>query len=64
MSQAYDMNPGPNQKFKCDDCGKTWRGYELRAVKNLLQRLDVGGEVPGGECPIDGNLCYLIKNDK
>lgn len=32
-------------------------------IPGLLQRIEPGGEVPAGECPECGALCYLIKKE-
>jgi hypothetical protein len=49
--------------FRCDNCDKRYmRESELRHrfpdIPDLLQRLDVGGTVPAGECPACGALVY------
>ncbi len=49
--------------FECDNC--EWQGTEeelgatLHQIHHLAERLDVGGIVPGGECPDCGALAYL-----
>ena len=46
---------------KCDNCD--WSGElpddALTEVKDLADRLEPGREVPSGECPECGCLCYL-----
>jgi hypothetical protein len=49
--------------FRCDNCDKRYMSEsELRHrfpdIPDLLQRLDVGGVVPAGECPLCGALVY------
>ncbi len=49
--------------FKCDNCNERYeREDQLKHVypdiPDLLQRLDVGGIVPAGECPACGSLVY------
>ena len=49
--------------FRCDNCGKRYMSEsELRhrfpAIPGLPHRLDVGGTVPVGECPVCGALVY------
>lgn len=45
---------GPESAMKCD----------LNGIPDLFSRIEVGGEVPAGECPECGGLCYLVKEDK
>jgi len=45
----------------CDNCGHQWRQSDLEEPKDIWQRLDPGAEVPAGECPACGALCYLIQ---
>ena len=48
----------------CDNCN--WTGTiadilcDLEHTPNLCERLDVGGEMPVGECPECGALAYLV----
>lgn len=48
----------------CDNC--EWEGpqtelrCQLEDIPDLAQRLDVGSEVPAGECPKCGALAYLV----
>lgn len=51
------MNEEPS---KCWNCG--WTGQpkiEYGDIPDLLERLVPGDEVPSGECPKCGFLCYL-----
>lgn len=43
---------GPESKLKC----------KLDEIHHLAQRLEPGAEVPAGECPECGGLCYLEAN--
>lgn len=46
-------------KSKCDNCN--WQGEPktpLAEVKDLNQRLQPGGQVPSGECPLCHAFCY------
>jgi len=49
------------EMFRCDDCGDVFDETKLRHpfpdVPDLMERVDVGGEVPAGECPC-GALAY------
>lgn len=56
---------GNTTLVRCDNCRKihTLRTLTVRLpdIPNLTQRIDIGGEVPAGECPSCGCLVYLIK---
>lgn len=45
---------------RCDDCGKIWKESELQEIKNLQSRVDAGGQMPSGQCPGCGALCYEL----
>lgn len=53
-----------HERCACDNCN--WAGTiadilcDLEHTPNLGERLDVGGEVPVGECPECGALAYLV----
>jgi hypothetical protein len=57
----------PIQTCECDNC--EWTGpidklrCQLPDIENLFERLDVGSEVPAGECPKCGALAYLKTDD-
>ena len=36
---------------------------KLADVEDLWMRIDPGGEVPAGECPACGALCYMVKEE-
>ncbi len=49
--------------FKCDNCDQRFDHEDqlkhlFPDIPDLLQRLDVGGIVPAGECPLCGALVY------
>jgi len=48
--------------YECGNCEKRWAEPDLEVVfpniPDLLERLDVGGTVPAGECPDCGALVY------
>jgi len=46
---------------QCDNCRQRWTEAQLKDAKDIEERLEPGGEVPAGECPGCGALCYLIK---
>jgi hypothetical protein len=45
---------------RCDNCD--WKGEiaEADTIDSAEGRIDVGGEVPAGECPACGALVYLV----
>jgi len=61
MTTPKDVEPG--KKYQCDNCGKIHTGAKLKDIQDLSQRVDVGGEVPAGECPACGALCYIVKEE-
>ena len=58
------MKAKPKPKSVCDNCGRIFPEEKLNDIQDLAQRLDTGGEVPSGECPRCGALCYLIKENQ
>ena len=56
------------ESVECADCGRLWpRGEfpgDIASIEDLYERLDPGSEVPAGECPECGALCYLQKQAK
>jgi len=49
----------------CDNCQERFRDEDLvLPIPNLWERLEVGGEVPAGECPECGALCYRLAPKK
>jgi hypothetical protein len=63
--------PEPSRDDPICTCGICeWSGREsklkcgLAYIPDLFSRIEVGGEVPAGECPECGGLCYLEKGDK
>jgi hypothetical protein len=46
---------------ECDNCGHRCGCSKLAQIHNLLDRLDVGGEMPAGDCPKCGCFSYLVK---
>ena len=50
-----------NGQHECDNCYSVFSASKLKDIQDLEQRLNPGGEVPSGECPKCGALCYPIK---
>jgi hypothetical protein len=51
------------QKHKCDNCYKIWGDDGIDIVVDMELRVDAGCEVPSGQCPDCGCLCYLVKEE-
>lgn len=56
INNAYDWS-----EAKCDNCSVTHDILALEPIKDVEQRLDCGSEIPAGECPECGALCYVVK---
>lgn len=63
MTTPNKDTTAPTLSVECDDCGRLWPKGEfpgdLGSIENLFDRIDPGQEVPAGECPECGALCYL-----
>jgi hypothetical protein len=62
MSTFY-VDPENSSLTECaNDCGAERRpANELDDVCDFTERIEAGGEVPAGQCPDCGALCYLVK---
>jgi hypothetical protein len=51
---------------RCDNCEKKWPIENLVWIPSheLKARVDPGGIMPSGECPLCGALCYPEKSSK
>ena len=58
------FNQDVERVFACDDCDKRWREDELKPAQDLTQRVDLGGPMPSGECPVCGALCYKLQTKR
>lgn len=59
MSVILLSAPDDARPVKCDNCEWTGEASSCHAVVDAHERLEPGGEVPSGECPECGALCYL-----
>jgi len=50
--------------YKCDNCDRQLQRSELDPIQRLEVRVEVGGEMPAGECPYCGCLAYLVRPQK
>lgn len=54
-------------RVECGDCDWTGDQDDLpeghHGIEHLSQRIDPGSEVPAGECPECGCLCYVLEED-
>lgn len=49
-------------KAKCDNCGKVFDDLEeLDGYKDFWSRVEIGKEIPAGDCPDCGAFAYLVK---
>lgn len=46
--------------LQCDNCNFTARTWQMQPVKDIGQRIDVGGVYTDKECPHCGALCYPV----
>jgi hypothetical protein len=47
---------------RCDNCQKVHLDFQIeKDIKRLHERVDPGGEMPSGECPECGALCYPVE---
>jgi hypothetical protein len=62
MSQPRKQTP-LERRVTCANCD--WSGTEsqLRDISDFWGRVDVGGEMPAGECPECQALAYLAEED-
>ncbi len=67
VSQKATLPAEPDGK-EASECGNChWYGVPdigLAHITDLLERIEPGGELPSGECPECGALCYLSKQGK
>lgn len=54
------VREGSGIKHECDNCGSRFRAEELKEIKDYAQRVD-SENIPSGECPKCGALCYEIE---
>jgi hypothetical protein len=53
------------KKYKCDDCETKFSNEdELDSYKDFWSRIEIGCEMPAGDCPKCGAFVYIIKNKK
>lgn len=50
------------KNLKCDNCDHVCKDGQANAIKDLFQRVEAGGIMPGGECPECGALMYPTKD--
>ena len=62
MSQLEKQAP-LERPVACANCEWSGRENQLREISDFWGRVDVGGEMPAGECPECQALCYLVEED-
>ena len=56
--------PAPlERRVACANCEWSGRESQLREISDFWGRVDVGGEMPAGECPECQALAYLVDED-
>lgn len=59
---SFDL---PAQHFHtCGNCGASVVSSGVKPITDFFQRVEPGGMVPSGECPVCGSLCYPNKSLK
>ncbi len=53
----------PERRVACANCEWTGTESQLREISDFWGRVDVGGEMPAGECPECQALAYLVEED-
>ena len=55
--------PAPlERRVACANCEWSGRESQLREISDFWGRVDVGGEMPAGECPECQALAYLVNS--
>ena len=62
MSQL-EKQPSSERRVACANCEWTGTESQLREISDFWGRVDVGGEMPAGECPDCRTLAYLVEED-
>lgn len=44
---------------ECDNCERVFPVEKLDAYKDFWSRVEIGNEIPAGDCPECGAFCYL-----
>ena len=60
-----DASEGGGAEVACGSCD--WKGAENQLksyIADIFDRLDVGGEVPAGDCPECGAFAYIEREDR
>ncbi len=59
MSISPFAEPDDQRPCSCDNC--SWKGTanQTRPIQDLWERIEPGGTVPIGECPVCHALAYL-----
>jgi len=61
MSNMAISNDYGYGSAECDNCDEgPFKIQDLKSIRDFGQRVDAGSEVPAGECPECGGLCYAV----
>lgn len=58
MTECYLTPAAPDLLCRCDNCGHECLAAEVGLISDIDERLDPGGLVPVGECPVCGSFTY------
>lgn len=64
MTDFYPINPySDDMPARCQNCAKVYPVRDLAPIADAEERLEIGGEIPAGECPDPecGALCMMVK---
>lgn len=64
MSETWLQLLDQSAAVACDNCQFRGVGAELELITDIEERLDPGGIVPAGQCPVCGALAYLSFEDE
>lgn len=60
MTQCWIQEADPNAQHKCNNCGELINGESLEMIDDIQERLCPNEDVPSGQCPECGALCYEL----
>jgi hypothetical protein len=58
------FNLTPQHFHTCGNCGASTVSSAVKPITDFFERVEPGGMVPSGECPVCGALCYPNKSLK
>lgn len=58
---TIERQDGGPDRYECNNCDNVWPFYRLEDIADISERVEAGGPVPAGECPVCGALCYPVE---